>query len=213
VALLQAARHHAQKKTAHAAEQDRPDIVKRRQEWFEGQIELDPERLVFIDETWASTNMARLHGRAPKGERLRAGIPQGHWKTTTFVAGLRLTGLMATMVLDGPINRDAFQAYVEQVLVRELRPGDIVIMDNLSSHKGAGIRQAIEAAGATLLFLPPYSPDFNPIENAFAKLKSLLRAAAERTVEALWTTIGSLIDRFTPEECANYFAAAGYDAT
>jgi transposase len=187
--------------------------VKRRQEWFEGKIDLDPERLVFIDETWASTNMARLHGRAPKGERLRAGIPQGHWKTTTFVAGLRLTGLMATMVLDGPINRDAFQAYVEQVLVRELRPGDIVIMDNLSSHKGAGIRQAIEAAGATLLFLPPYSPDFNPIENAFAKLKALLRAAAERTVEALWTTIGSLIDRFTPEECANYFAAAGYDAT
>jgi transposase len=213
VALLQAARHHAQKKTAHAAEQDRPDILKRRQEWFEGQVELDPERLVFIDETWASTNMARLHGRAPKGERLRAGIPNGHWKTTTFVAGLRLTGMMATMVLDGPINRDAFQAYVEQVLVGELRPGDIVIMDNLSSHKGAGIRQAIEAAGATLVFLPPYSPDFNPIENAFAKLKALLRAAAERTVEALWTTIGSLIDRFTPDECANYFAAAGYDAT
>jgi transposase len=187
--------------------------VKRRQEWFEGQIDLDPERLVFIDETWASTNMARRHGRAPKGKRLRAGIPQGHWKTTTFVAGLRLTGLMATMVLDGPINREAFQAYVEQLLVRELRPGDIVIMDNLSSHKGAAIRQAIEAAGASLVFLPPYSPDFNPIENAFAKLKALLRAAAERTVEALWTTIGSLIDRFTPDECANYFAAAGYDAT
>jgi transposase len=148
-----------------------------------------------------------------QGERLRAGIPHGHWKTTTFVAGLRLTGMMATMVLDGPINRDAFQAYVEQVLVRELRPGDIVIMDNLSSHKGIAIRQAIEAAGASLLFLPPYSPDFNPIENAFAKLKALLRAAAERTVDALWTTIGSLIDRFTPEECANYFAAAGYDAT
>jgi transposase len=187
--------------------------VKRRQEWFEGQIDLDPERLVFIDETWASTNMARRHGRAPKGKRLRAGIPQGHWKTTTFVAGLRLTGLMATMVLDGPINREAFQAYVEQLLVRELRPGDIVIMDNLSSHKGAAIRQAIEAAGASLVFLPPYSPDFNPIENAFAKLKALLRAAAERTVEALWATIGSLIDRFTPDECANYFAAAGYDAT
>jgi transposase len=186
--------------------------VKRRQEWFEGQIDLDPERLVFIDETWASTNMARRHGRAPKGERLRAGIPQGHWKTTTFVAGLRLTGLMATMVLDGPINRDAFQAYVEQLLVRELRPGDIVIMDNLSSHKGLAIRQAIEAAGATLLFLPPYSPDFNPIENAFAKLKALLRGAAERTVDGLWKTIGALIDRFTPEECANYFAAAGYDA-
>jgi transposase len=187
--------------------------VKRRQEWFEGQIDLDPERLVFIDETWASTSMSRLHGRTPKGERLRAGIPHGHWKTTTFVAGLRLTGMMATMVLDGPINRDAFQAYVEQVLVRELRPGDIVIMDNLSSHKGAAIRQAIEAAGASLLFLPPYSPDFNPIENAFAKLKALLRAAAERTVDALWTTIGSLIDRFTPNECANYFAAAGYDTT
>jgi len=187
--------------------------VKRRQEWFEGQVDLDPDRLVFIDETWASTNMARLHGRTPKGERLRASIPHGHWKTTTFVAGLRLTGMMATMVLDGPINRDAFQAYVDQVLVRELRPGDIVIMDNLSSHKGAGIRQAIEAAGARLLFLPPYSPDFNPIENAFAKLKALLRAAAERTVDALWTTIGSLIDRFTPDECANYFAAAGYDAT
>ena len=130
-----------------------------------------------------------------------------------IVAGLRLTGMMATMVLDGPINRDAFQAYVEQVLVGELRPGDIVIMDNLSSHKGTAIRQAIEAAGASLLFLPPYSPDFNPIENAFAKLKALLRGAAERTVEALWTTIGSLIDRFTPEECANYFAAAGYNAT
>jgi transposase len=213
MALLQAPRHDAQKKTAHAAEQDRPDVVKRRHEWFEGQVDLDPERLVFIDETWASTNMARLHGRTPKGERLRAGIPHGHWKTTTFVAGLRLSGMMATMVLDGPINRDAFQAYVEQVLVRELRPGDIVIMDNLSSHKGAAIRQAIEAAGASLLFLPPYSPDFNPIENAFAKLKALLRAAAERTVDALWTTIGSLIDRFTPDECANYFAAAGYDAT
>jgi transposase len=213
VAVLQAPRHHAQKKTAHAAEQDRPDIVKRRREWFEGQLDLDPERLVFIDETWASTNMARRHGRAPKGERLRAGIPQGHWKTTTFVAGLRRTGMMATMVLDGPINRDAFQAYGEHILVRELRPGDIVIMDNLSSHKGSAVRQAIEAAGASLLFLPPYSPDFNPIENAFAKLKALLRGAAERTVDGLWRAIGALIGRFTPEECANYFAAAGYDAT
>jgi transposase len=213
VALLQAARHHAQKKTAHAAEQDRPDVVKRRQEWFDGQIDLDPERLVFIDETWASTNMTRLHGRAPKGERLRAGIPQGHWKTTTFVAGLRLTGMMATMVLDGPINREAFQAYVEQVLVCELKPGDLVIMDNLSSHKGPAVRQAIEAVGANLVFLPPYSPDFNPIENVYAKLKALLRAAAPRTIAAMWTTNGSLIDRFTPEECANYFAAAGYDAT
>lgn len=157
--------------------------------------------------------MARLHGRAPKGERLRAGIPYGHWKTTTFVAGLRLTGIAAPMVLDGPINRNAFQAYVEQVLLPELGPGDIVIMDNLSSHKGPAVREAIEAAGASLLFLPPYSPDFNPIEKAFARLKTLLRKAAERTVDGLWDRIGHLIDGFTPQECANYFAAAGYDAT
>jgi transposase len=204
-------RPDVQKKSAHAAEQDRPDILKRRREWFDDQLDLDPERLVFIDETWASTNMARLQGRARKGERLRAGVPYGHWKTTTFVAGLRLSGMVAPMVLDGPINRIAFQAYVEQVLVPELRPGDIVVMDNLSSHKGSAVRQAIEAIGAKLLYLPPYSPDFNPIENAFAKLKTLLRAAAERTVEALWHRIGDLLDRFTPEECANYFAAAGYE--
>jgi len=155
--------------------------------------------------------MARLRGRTRKGERLRAGVPYGHWKTTTFVAGLRLSGMVAPMVLDGPINRIAFQAYVEQVLVPELSPGDIVVMDNLSSHKGSAVRQAIEAVGAKLLYLPPYSPDFNPIENAFAKLKTLLRAAAERTVEALWHRIGDLLDCFTPEECANYFAAAGYE--
>lgn len=155
--------------------------------------------------------MARLRGRAPKGERLRAGMPYGHWKTTTFVAGLRLTGMVAPMVLDGPINRIAFQAYIEQVLVPELSPGDIVVMDNLSSHKGPAVRQAIEAAGARLLYLPPYSPDFNPIENAFAKLKALLRAAAERTVDGLWDAIGDLVDLFEPHECANYFAAAGYE--
>lgn len=155
--------------------------------------------------------MARIYGRAPRGQRLRMGLPHGHWKTTTFVAGLRLTGMVAPMVLDGPINGRAFQAYVDQVLVPELQPGDIVVMDNLGSHKGAGVRAAIEAAGARLLYLPPYSPDFNPIENAFAKLKALLRKAAERTVEGLWTAIGRLIDAFTPQECANYFAAAGYD--
>ena len=166
---------------------------------------------MFIDETWTSTNMARLRGRAPKGERLRAGIPHGHWKTTTFVAGLRLSGIAAPMVLDGPINRNAFQAYVDQVLVPELKPGDIVVMDNLSSHKGSGVRRAIEAVGASLLFLPPYSPDFNPIENAFAKLKALLRKAAERTIGTLWDRIGILLDAFTPAECANYFKAAGYE--
>jgi transposase len=167
---------------------------------------------VFIDETWASTNMARRHGRAPQGERLRAGVPHGHWKTTTFLAGLRLTGMVAPMVLDGPINHDAFTAYVEQFLVPELAPGDVVVMDNLGSHKAPAIRAAIEAAGARLLYLPPYSPDFNPIENAFARLKALLRKAAERTIDGLWAEIGRLVDLFTPQECANYFTAAGYDA-
>jgi transposase len=174
-------------------------------------LDLDPDRLVFIDETWASTNMARTRGRALRGERLRAAIPHGHWKTTTFVAGLRNAGMVAPMVLDGPINGIAFQAYVDQVLVPDLRPGDVVIMDNLSSHKRPGIRAAIEAAGANLLYLPPYSPDFNPIENAFAKLKAMLRKAAERTIDGLWSAIGKIIDTFNPTECANYFAAAGYD--
>jgi transposase len=168
--------------------------------------------LVFIDETWAKTNMARTHGRAPRGERLRVGVPHGHWKTTTFVGALTLRGMIAPFVLNRPINRIAFEAYVEQVLVPELRPGDIVIMDNLSSHKGPRTRQMIEAAGASLLFLPPYSPDFNPIENAFSKLKAMLRKAAERTIDDLWDRIGSLIPTFTTQECANYFAAAGYDA-
>ena len=157
--------------------------------------------------------MARRYGRAPRGRRLRVGVPHGRWKTITFVAGLRRSGVVAPFVLDGPINRAAFEAYVEKVLVPELRPGDVVILDNLSSHKGARVRALIEAAGASLLYLPPYSPDFNPIENAFAKLKALLRKAAERTIEGLWTAIGRLIDVFTPAECTNYFAAAGYDAT
>ena len=155
--------------------------------------------------------MARSHGRAARGERPRAPVPHGHWKTTTFVAGLRTTGMVAPMVLDGPINAIAFQAYVDQVLVPTLQPGDVVIMDNLSSHKGAGVRAAIEAAGASLLHLPPYSPDFDPIENAFSKLKAALRKAAERTMEGLWTAIGRVIPTFTPAECANYFANAGYD--
>ncbi len=155
--------------------------------------------------------MARLRGRAPKGERLRSGVPRGHWKTTTFVAGLRLTGMVAPFVLDGAMNRSIFLAYVTQVLVPELKPGDVVILDNLPAHKGSRVREAIEAAGASLLYLPPYSPDFNPIENAFAKLKALLRKVAERTVEGLWDVIGRLIDTFIPTECANYFAAAGYE--
>ena len=172
--------------------------MRRRWAWFDGQIDLEPERLVFIDETWAKTNMARSHGRARRGERLRMGFPHGHWKTTTFVAGLTLRGMIAPFVLSGPINRTAFEAYVEQVLLPELRPGDIVIMDNLSSHKGPKVRALIEAAGAKLLFLPPYSPDFNPIEMAFAKLKALLRKAAKRSVEGLWATIGQMDTSINP---------------
>jgi len=140
------------------------------------------------------------------------GVPHGHWKTTTFIGALTLRGFIAPFVIDGPINRLAFETYVEKVLVLELRKGDVVVMDNLTGHKGPRVRQLIEAAGASLFYLPPYSPDFNPIENAFAKLKALLRKAAERTVEGLWTTIGELIDLFTPKECRNFFAAAGYDA-
>jgi transposase len=155
--------------------------------------------------------MARLRGRALRGERCRAGVPHGHWKTTTFTGALRLTGMTAPFVYDGAMNGSVFLAYVEQVLVPTLEPGDVVIMDNLPAHKPAGVRNAIEAAGANLIYLPPYSPDFNPIENAFSKLKALLRAKAERTIAALWDTVGSVLDLFTPVECANYFKAAGYD--
>ena len=182
-----------------------------REAWFEAQPDLDPARLVFIDETGASTKMARLRGRCLRGQRLRSGIPHGHWKTTTFVAGLRLGGFTAPMVLDGPMTGPWFLAYTEQILVPTLGPGDVVILDNLPAHKGQKVRAAIERRGASLLLLPPYSPDFNPIENAFAKLKALLRKAAARTIDGLWAAIGRLLDLFTPQECANYFAAAGYE--
>ena len=209
--FLLPARGDAQKKTGHASEQQRPDVLARRQAWFDGQIELDPERLIFIDETGANTKMARLRGWAPRGRRCRASVPHGHWKTTTFTAGLRLDGIAAPMLLDGPMHGMAFRAYVEQVLAPELSPGDIVVMDNLPAHKVAGVRQAIEAAGAQLLYLPPYSPDFNPIEMAFSKLKAMLRKAAARTVDDLWDAIAQAIDVFTADQCQNFFAAAGYD--
>lgn len=166
---------------------------------------------MFIDETWTATNMTRTHGRCRKGERLRMGFPHGHRKTTTLVAGLRMTGMVAPMVLDGPINGDWFEAYVSQVLVPELRPGDVVIIDNLSSHKRASVREKIEAIGATLRFLPPYSPDLNPIEKAFSRLKTMLRKIGERTVSGLWDLIGRLVDIFQPNECTNYFRSCGYD--
>jgi transposase len=171
---------------------------------------LDPDGLVFIDETWATTNMTRRYGRAARGQRLVAPVPHGHWKTSTFVAGLRTSGLTAPFVVDGAMNGDVFRAYVEQVLAPTLAPGDIVVLDNLSSHKVAGVREMIEARGASLVYLPPYSPDLNPIEQAFAKLKALLRKIAARTVGALWDALGNLLDRFTPQECANYLVNAGY---
>ena len=174
-------------------------------------FDLDPDRLVFIDETWTATNMTRSHGRCARGERLPMGFPHGHRKTTTLVAGLRMTGMVAPMVLDGPMNRAAFQAYIDQVLVPTLRRGDIVVMDNLPAHKASDVRRAIEAAGAELRYLPPYSPDFNPIENAFSKLKAFLRKTAARTIDDLWDAIRNAIPRFTPQDCAGYFTAAGYE--
>ncbi len=167
--------------------------------------------MVFIDETGASTKMARRYGRAPRGERCRAPVLHGHWKTTTFVGALRLEGMTAPMVLDGAMHAAAFLAYVEQVLIPTLTPGDIVIMDNLPAHKSVAVRHAIEAAGAELRFLPPYSPDFNPIEMAFSKLKAFLKKTAARTIDDLWDAIAQGIDTFTPTVCENYFAAAGYD--
>ncbi len=184
--------------------------MKRRRAWFEGQLDLDPEKLIFIDETGLSTKMARLRGRAVRGERCRAGVPDGHWKTTTSTGAFRLTGMTASFVDDGAMNGNVFLAYVEQVLSQTLQTGDVVVMDNLPAHKAPGVRDAIDRAGAKLMFLPPYSPDFNPIETAFSKLKALLRARAERKIDALWDAIGTLIPRLTSEECANYFRAAGY---
>jgi transposase len=201
------------KKIVYAAEQDRTDIAAERLRWREDQKLLDPKRLVFIDETWVKTNMAPTHGRCRRGQRLYAKVPHGHWNTTTFVAALRHDGITAPFVLDGPINGEWFKAYVENVLVPTLSPGDMVLIDNLGSHKSPKIRKTIEATGAELHFLPRYSPDLNPIEMVFSKLKTLLRKASERTVEALWNRIGELLSHFSPHECQNYFQAAGYEPT
>jgi transposase len=171
---------------------------------------LTPERLVFIDETGAATNMVRRYGRCPRGQRLVTSLPWGHWKTTTFLAALRVDQITAPCVFDGPIDGASFRAYVEQCLVPTLRPGDIVVMDNLASHKVAGIKQAIEAAGAELRYLPPYSPDLNPIEQFFAKLKALLRKAAAKTLDALIAAIAHALTRVRPQECENYLANLGY---
>ena len=182
-----------------------------REAWFEDQLDLDPERVVFIDETAAATNMVRRYGRAPCGQRCRIAAPHGHYKTTTVTAALRASGPFAIDLMDGATNGMRFQAYVSHILVPALKPGDTVVLDNLAAHKVSGVRQAIEAAGARLLYLPPYSPDFNPIEMAFAKLKAILRTAAARTVSDLWDTIRQAFTCFTPNECQHYLAAAGYD--
>jgi transposase len=198
------------KKTLHAAEQDRPDVAIARAELKAEQPSLDAPRLVFIDETAVTTKMVRHYGRSPRGERLVAKVPHGHWKSMTLVAALRIDGIAAPYVIDGAMDGPTFLAYVEQVLAPTLEQDDIVFMDNLRPHKVDGVRQAIEAVGATLRYLPAYSPDLNPIEQAFAKLKAALRKGAARTVKTLWKLIGKLIKTFAPEECANYFRHAGY---
>jgi transposase len=198
------------KKTLFALEQARADIARRRQRWRSWQARLDPRRLVFIDETWIKTNMAPLRGWGPRGKRLRGFAPHGHWRTLTFLGALRCNEFTAPCVFDGPINGQCFRAYVEQQLVPVLRPGDIVVMDNLGSHKSRAVRDAIQAVGARLCFLPPYSPDLNPIEQAFARIKHWMRQAQKRTVQDAWRHIGDLVAEIEPKECANYLANAGY---
>lgn len=193
-----------------ALEQARDDVARRRRRWRAWQGRLDPRRLVFIDETWIKTNMAPLRGWGPKGKRLRGHAPHGHWRTLTFLGALRCDRLTAPCVFDGPINGACFSAYVEQQLAPALRQGDIVVMDNLGSHKSTAVRQAIRAAGARLWYLPPYSPDLNPIEQAFSKIKHWMRQAQKRTIEETWRHIGHLAEAIQPGECANYFANAGY---
>lgn len=188
-------------------------MARKRERWRRHQHRLDPRRLVFIDETWAKTNMTRTHGRSLRGERLVAKVPHGRWRTLTFIAALRHDRITAPIVFDQPINGETFTAYVAQALVPTLIPGDVVVLDNLGSHKGKAVRQAIRQAGAHLLFLPPYSPDLNPIEQVFSKLKALLRKADERSIEATWRQIGSLLNCFSPDECGNYLVNSGYAST
>jgi transposase len=194
----------------YASEQDRAGVAAARALWKANQALLDPARLVFIDETGTSTNMARPRGRCRRGERLIGKVPHGHWKITTFVAGLRHNGVTAPFVIDKPMNSLIFRTYLERCLVPTLNPGDIVVMDNLSSHKSEKVREIVEAAGASLLYLPPYSPDFNPIEQAFAKVKAHLRKAAERSIPALWDRIGVILDTFSAAQCRNFFSHDGY---
>ena len=199
------------KKTGHASEQEREDVAEAREAWFEGQLDLDPSKLVFLDETAVSTNMARRFGWAPRGQRCRMSVPFG-WKTKTLVAALRWDRIDAPMTIDGALDGASFLAYVEQVLAPTLSAGETVLMDNVRTHKVAGVKEAIEAKGAHLVYLPPYSPDFDPIEESFSKIKSILRRIAARAVDALEAAVGEALQSFTPQECMNYFASSGYDA-
>jgi transposase len=196
-----------------AGERDRPDVARRRAQWIKYQGRIEAERLVFIDETWTRTDMAALRGWALRGQRLPTKVPHGRWKTMTFLAALRHDRIEAPCVFEGPIDGESFRAYVEQVLLPTLRPGDIVVMDNLGSHKGKAVRQLIRSAGAKLFFLPKYSPDLNPIEQVFAKIKHLLRKAAARSAEAIYLALGQTLKAFSSQECANYFANSGYNRT
>ena len=203
----------ALKKSLHASEQDRADVARRRRQWKRHQHKIAARRLIFIDETWAKTNMTRLHGRCARGQRLIAKVPHGHRKTLTFVAGLRCDGIIAPCVFDGPIDGESFLAWVVQFLVPTLRSGDIVVMDNLSSHKNKAVRHAIRAVGAKLFYLPPYSPDLNPIEQAFSKLKTLFRKKNVRIIEQIEKCIAELIRRIKPPEFLNYFREPRYAST
>jgi len=202
-----------EKKVLRGSEQQRPDVAERRASWKVWQLGVDPQRLVFLDETWVKTNMFRPRGRSLKGTRLVCDVPHGHWKTTTFLAALRVTGLTAPLVIDGAINGELFRGWVEQHLVPTLRTGDIVIMDNLASHKVAGVRSAIEQAGAEIAYLPPYSPDLNPIETVFSKFKWFVKSAARRTIEGLWSACAQASNLFHEPECRNHFRHAGYRYT
>ncbi len=195
-----------------AAEQLRPDVKARRDAWHDELKDVDPDRLVFLDESGARTDLARVRGRCPRGERLASELPHGHWKTYTMVGAVRTRGACAAALIDGPMDGDVFRAYVTLVLAPTLSPGDVVVMDNLQSHKASGVREAIESAGATLLYLPPYSPDYNPIENMWGKVKSLLRAAAARTYEALQRAVWAALDAVTPNDCRGFFRHCGYAA-
>jgi putative transposase len=201
----------SQKKTLVASEQDRPDVARRRAQWLHYRPRIDRARLVFIDETWTKTNMPPLYGWAPRGERLKAKVPHRRWQTMTFLAALRLDRVEAPWLIDGPINGERFRLYVEKVLLPTLRPHDIVVIDNHGSHRGKAIRRLIRSVGARLFFLPKYSPDLNPTEQLFAKLKHWLRQAGGRTVETVSRAIGHILDTVSPAECRNYFINSGYE--